>query len=196
VVTGKHLDAASQVCFDLKLEGIECARVNAPASTKLVVRSPSHLDELLLKAVGGKPQTDRSYPALVFVKVGVAFSTNVNDTKHPNFDFLGPQLTGVEPTTGPLDGGNKVTITGVGFQGSTDVWFRLAKDHGRFSRLLVGKKAVLAANGKSITISHMPDLSKALRSAGKGTYTFDVAVDVGNAENPANSQLDRYKATK
>ena len=68
------------------------------------------------------PTKDGADPITVYVTVttGAGTSDTVPGSK---FTYGEPDITLLNPTGGPIAGGNTVVITGVGFTGVTEVWF-------------------------------------------------------------------------
>jgi hypothetical protein len=122
--------------------------------------------------------------------VHALFGYVVDPGNSPNFSFLGPQLTSLSPSTGPLKGGNAVTIHGNGFQRATRVAFRLSSDPAKAVYLSASKFKV-STDGRSVTISKAPNLTGLLPPNASGPQAFTVAVDVDTAETPPTG-ADQY----
>jgi hypothetical protein len=146
-------------------------------STKIVFRAPDDVSTTLGEP--STPFTQIRYSVETRVFVGYA----VDPGRTANFDFLGPVVTGVTPTSGPLKGGSKVTINGAGFQRATRVAFRLSANPAK-QLFLTAAQFKVAADGQRVTIAKAPDLSSLVPPHTKGPFTFDIAVDVNGAENP------------
>jgi hypothetical protein len=152
------------------------------SSTSIVFPAPTMSATLPL----GGPFTQVSYPYTLHVTVGYA----VDPGRTTNFNFLGPQLTSVTPTSGALAGGKPITIRGNGFQHATRVFFRLASDPSHATSLTSSQFKV-STDGRTLTITKAPNLTSLIPAQATGTQTFAIAVDLDNTETPATS-ADQY----
>jgi hypothetical protein len=103
----------------------------------------------------------------------------------PNFTFqadvLTPKITTVAPTSGPIDGGTKVTIFGEGFQAPVQVFFGNAE--AQVLNVTFSQMTVISPNARDTT----PDAS--------GTFTGFVSVKIININSNTNvtaSNVFRY----
>ncbi|WP_329107865.1 IPT/TIG domain-containing protein [Micromonospora sp. NBC_01699] len=120
-ITGTGFQGATGVTFD-GTPGTGFT-VN-PAGTTITVMTPQH-------AAGAVPVN------LVFPG-GTATA--------PNFTYLAPTITNINPNQGPTSGGTNVTITGTGFSGATGVTFGG----------IPGTNVVVSPDGTSLTVTTPP----------------------------------------
>jgi hypothetical protein len=153
-------------------------------STQIVFPAPDTTSSTL--PLSGGPFTQVSYP----YEVHALFGYVTDPGNKVNFSFLGPQLTSLTPSSGPLKGGKVITIHGNGFQHATRIGFRLSTSPTR-ALYLSAPQFKVATDGRSVTIAKAPDLTSLVPPHATGPQIFDVVVDIDNAENPATAS-DQY----
>ncbi|HEV3313269.1 MAG TPA: IPT/TIG domain-containing protein, partial [Chloroflexota bacterium] len=150
------------------------------SSTAIVFPAPATVSKDLPSHGGPFTQTRYAF------EFHVILGTITDPNRQPNFNFLGPQLTSVTPTSGALKGGKPITIHGNGFQHATRVYFRLAGDPSHATSLTSSQYKV-STDGRTLTIRKAPNLSSLIPAHATGTQTFAISVDLDNAETPATS---------
>ena len=153
-------------------------------STQIVFPAPNTMSSTLPTA--GGPFTQSSYP----YEVHTLFGYVIDPGRKVNFSFLGPQLTSLTPSSGPLKGGKPITIHGNGFQGATRIGFRLSNAPSQAVYLSASQFKV-STDGRSVTIAKAPNLTTLVPPNASGPQVFDLAVDIDNAETPATAS-DQY----
>jgi hypothetical protein len=135
----------------------------------------------------GPPNASGNFPVRLTVAVGKLSSPNSS----VEYTFVGPQITRVNPDSGPVDGGNRIAISGKGFIGATQVLFSLKSKPSIQFHLAAGKFHV-SDGGDLVTVPNMPPASIVLppdREHAKNL--FNVQVLLGNVKSPMNPD-DEY----
>ncbi len=117
-VYGRNFAAPVQVTFTTDLGTVEADEVSLSADgTQISLVTPP----LSAQPVQG------DHPADVTVRTAVGTANEKAATKPNGFVFLAdhpePQITGVSPSSGPMEGGTRVTIFGTGFEFPVQVMF-------------------------------------------------------------------------
>jgi hypothetical protein len=143
------------------------------------------------------PDVSASVPAnqtFLDSEVSVIIPDSNGDISSPKgaaatYTFEGPVVTAVSPETGPIKGGNTVTITGSGFTGASKVCFALD----------TGGESCVAPNPPGATDTQVrvtaPDVSAHFETGRTSMYS-PVTVWLPNANGPIpsrKSEADVYR---
>lgn len=154
-LTGKNFRTPLRVLFDFGDNQPKEAFVSSSTSTQIKVITPS-VDL-------GSGQTKEATITLIN-EAGTANEARVSATTKFTFQstVLTPKILTVSPTSGPIDGGTKVTIFGEGFQAPVQVFFGSAEVqvlNVTFSQIqIVAPKASDTAAGGSGAVTGFVDL--------------------------------------
>ena len=189
-ITGTGLDKVNEITVRNPVTGDNSSHQGPDeflmhTSNEIVFPAPDDVSTILPDA--GGPFTQIRYPVEVHILVGYALDPGTA----VNFEFLGPQVTGVSPSSGPLKGGKPITIKGNGFQRATRVGFRLSTNPAK-AEYLDKSQFKVSADGKIVTITKGPDLISLVPAHATAPVIFDASVDVNNAENPPTA-ASHYK---
>lgn len=118
-VTGTGFTGASAVLFHFSNGGVLAVPASTTSNSSITVKTP---------AVSASELSTDNAIADVEVQVSAGHGTTATSpaTSADRFTFQGPAVSGVSPSSGPVQGGTAITVSGHGFTGATAVVFHFA----------------------------------------------------------------------
>lgn len=162
-ITGARFLNISSVTFD----GVPAWGFSVLSDTKIVATAPFHVT------------------GTVHIRVTGQYGTSPV-TDYDRYRYIGPSISSVSPTSGPIAGGNKVTIYGSRFTGATRVTFSGVQASG-LTVLSSTKLTVIAPVHGAGTVDVQvttPEGSSKLVSASRYSYRVPVITKISPTSGP------------